>query len=164
MGCFRCSSRFCVNLAGVITIIESVLGITWNIFAIVIIRKPYLSFGYEILDKIVEDFSSVEDKIIVYRLLLFSAILNGVWCAASVFLLIGNKLKSICLITQWIITMTLVFLGNASATIYFGYKASVDVKMSGYPFLEVLSIIHRDSIYITIISIVSLLLDIFNTW
>lgn len=89
------------------------------------------------LERIMIDFTCVEDRPLIYKIIAVSLLADSVWLMSSIFLLVGNAIHSFCFVTTWIICSLIITLRDIGATSYFAIRLWHDFEACKLYFMEV---------------------------
>lgn len=153
MGCCGCSLFASTTTAAALGLVESIVGMAWNILAIVIIEShknvtadalenhedasettvhpdyaeasQFPAHDVSAWDRLKITLSSKEslDKDHIFEIVVTALILNCFWFIASLTLTVGNAEKCKDMLKPWIVSTIVIVVADIAATVYFVVKA-----------------------------------------
>ncbi|XP_022258819.1 uncharacterized protein LOC111089875 [Limulus polyphemus] len=122
----RCCTD-CVTISAIFTIVESLWGLTWTIWSLLMLKNPELflngTTAQTTVGRLAKSFDVLEPLGVDFSLVIFEAILNVFWIVCGFVLLCGYKLrKQIVYVIPWTVVTLFVILYDVSVTMYYIYR------------------------------------------
>ncbi|XP_022236198.1 uncharacterized protein LOC111083796 [Limulus polyphemus] len=109
---------------------ESVFGVSWSTYALILIKNPeWVDNLSNVTDtfnqKFISSFKTYNEKDVDEIIIMAAIALNSLWFTCSMLLLCGNSANSRCILLTWMVVLALTIFANVCGTGYYGYRLKV---------------------------------------